>query len=309
MNKKLISVLTTLIVLIPTASHAALKSSTVTVPTIAILDTALDTSIPAFQGKIAYEVCIIQWKSCPNGKEFMEGPGSSVLPLNIMSSRNFNHGTQMTSAAIQSNPNMQVVFIRIIGNTIFGDRQTTSPAYIAKALDWVAANKEKFNIQAVSMSQGHHNLLAGANYCPVNSSVNKSIASLVSLGIPSFFASGNNGDYKKIDWPSCIPDSISVGATDSYGAIAYYSNTDPLLLDFFANGTMNLSLPGGGSTYGVGTSVSAQVAAAQWIALKQSKPGLTYQNYITLLTSTSLTAKGLQGTFNKLINLQGAING
>ena len=275
MNKKLIAALTTLLVLIPTASNAAFKSSTLQVPTIAILDTALDTSIPAFQGKIAYEVCIIQWKSCPNGKDIMEGPGSAVLPLNIMSNRNFNHGTQMTSVAIASNPNMQVVFIRIIGNTIFGDRQTVSPAYIGKALDWVAANKDKFNIQAVAMAQGHHNLIAGANYCPVNSSVNSSVIKLTKLGIPSFFASGNLGDAKRVDWPSCIPESISVGATSDNGEIAYYSNNDDKLLDFLANGTSPIIYPGGTSGYGVGTSVSTQVAAAQWIALNQARPGLT----------------------------------
>jgi hypothetical protein len=309
MNKKLIAALTTLIVLIPTASNAAFKSSTLPTPTIAILDTALDTSIAEFQGKIAYEVCIIQWKTCPNGKEFMEGPGSAVLPINVMSNRNFNHGTQMASVSIYNNPNMQIVFIRIIGNTIFGDRQSVSPAYVSKALDWVAMNKDKFNIQAVAMSQGHHTLLNGVNYCPLNSSVDKSISNLITLGIPSFFASGNIGDAKRIDWPACIPQAVSVGATSDNGEVAFYSNNDDILLDFLANGTSKVIYPGGTFGYGLGTSVSAQVAAAYWIALKQARPGLTYDKYMSLLTSTTDISKSTRGTYKKLINLQAAING
>jgi hypothetical protein len=309
MNKKLIAALTTLIVLIPTASHAALKSSTTTLPTIAILDTALDSSIPAFQGKIAHEVCIIKWMTCPNGKAFMEGPGSASLPMNIMSSRNFNHGTQMASVALEANPNMQIVFVRIIGNSIFGQRQTTGPAEVSAALDWVIANKDRFNIQAVAMAQGHHNLLSGANYCPNNSSVTKSLANMVAAGIAPFFASGNNGDKKRVDWPACVPNAISVGAVSTQSEAEFYSNDDISLLSFFAPGTSKVIYPGGSTGYGVGTSVSTQIAAANWVALKQSKPGLSYTQYLSLLKSTASPAKTSNGSVNKLINLQAAING
>lgn len=309
MNKKLIIALTTLIVLIPTASHAALKSSTTTIPTIAILDTALDSSIPAFQGKIAHEVCIIKWKSCPNGQAFMEGPGSTSLPMNIMSSRNFNHGTQMTAAALEANPNMQVVFVRIIGNSVFGQRQSTGPAEVADALNWVIANKDRFNIQAIAMAQGHHNLLSGANYCPNNSAVTKALATMVAAGIAPFFASGNNGDKSRLDWPSCVPNAISVGAVNNQGEVEFYSNNDNNLLTFFAPGTSKIIYPGGSSGYGVGTSVSTQIAAASWVALKQSKPGLSYAQYLALLKLTASPAKTSTGSVNKIINLQSAING
>ena len=309
MNKKLISALTTLIVLIPTASHAALKSSTTTIPTVAILDTALDSTISSFQGKIAHEVCIIKWKSCPNGQEFMEGPGAASLPLKILSNRNFNHGTQMVSAAILANPNMQVVFVRIIGNTIFGERQTTGPAEVAKALDWVASNKDRFNIQAVAMAQGHHNLLPGSEYCPNNSSVTKSIANLASNGIAPFFASGNNGDKNRLDWPACVSQAISVGAISNQNEVEFYSNNDNLRLSFFAPGTSPVIYPGGSTGYGVGTSVSVQIAAANFVALKQSKPGLTYQQYLSLLTSTALPVKSNGVVLKKIINLKAAMNG
>ena len=69
MNKKITAALIALTLLSPTAANAALKSATIQTPTIAILDTALDTSVPEFQGRIAYEVCILEWASCPNGQK------------------------------------------------------------------------------------------------------------------------------------------------------------------------------------------------------------------------------------------------
>lgn len=310
MNKKLIIALTSLILIIPTASHAALKSSTIAIPTLAILDTALDSTIPQFQGKIAYEVCIIKWKSCPNGKEFMEGPGSASLPMNLLSSRNFNHGTQMVSAALEANPNMQIVFVRIIGNSIMGDRQTTGPSEVSKALEWVVENKTRFNIQAVAMSQGHHNLLSkSVDYCPNNIEVTKSIEKLALSGVAPFFASGNNGDKNRLDWPSCVANAISVGAVNTQGEVEFYSNNDNNRLTFLAPGTSKIIYPGGSSGYGIGTSVSTQIAAAQFVALTQAKPNLTYSQYLSILISTSSPAKSNGVLLNKIVNLKAAIGG
>ena len=109
-------------------AQAALKTntlkSTTSVPTLAILDTALDTSIESIKPRIVAEVCILDWASCPNGQKFMEGPGSAVLPMKFLATNNFNHGTQMVSAAIAANPNVNIVFIRIVGNTSKGGVQT-----------------------------------------------------------------------------------------------------------------------------------------------------------------------------------------
>jgi hypothetical protein len=303
MNKKLttalIAIVASLTLAVPTASSAEQLTQT---PTLAILDTALDTSLPIFQGKIAQEVCILDWKSCPNGTNFQEGVGSSVIPLNIMSSKDFNHGTQMATAALKTNPNMKIVFIRIIGNTPAGARQTSGVQTVINALDWVIKNKDKYNIQAVSMSQGHHNLLPGLNYCPNNNKLPAYVSSLKLTGVPFFTAAGNGRDYKRIDWPSCIQDTISVGATDQIGEIASYSNNDDILLDFFANGSMPVYIPGGKEINAAGTSVSAQVAAAQWVSAKQKNSSYTFDSLIKMFNDTALVTKGRQGTFKKLIN-------
>jgi hypothetical protein len=90
----------------------------------------------------------------------MEGPGAASMPLNLITKNGFDHGTQMASAAISANPNMNIVFIRIVGQNINGDRQISGERTVYGALDWVYSNKDKFNIQAVAMSQGDSNLMS-----------------------------------------------------------------------------------------------------------------------------------------------------
>ena len=310
MNKKLIMAFMATIIAIPTTAQAALKSEApLSVPTLAILDTALNTSLPIFQDKIAYEVCILDWNSCPNGTSFMEGPGSSVLPMNMLVSSNFNHGTQMASAAISANPNMKIVFVRIIGNTGTGKRQLTGPNSVAKALKWVYDNKTRLNIQAVSMSQGHHNLLKSFSYCPTHGEVDLQIRNLKSINVPAFFPTGNGYDYKRVDWPACQPYAIAIGATDQYGEIESYSNVDSKQTSFYAKGTARVFFPSGSEGNAAGTSVSAQIAAAQWIALKSAKPLLSYQEIYNLLKNTGTPTKNAHINSGILINLQAAING
>ena len=109
MNKKLISALTAVTLSIPTTAYAAgIQNRIDSTPAVAILDTAIDTSLPAFQGKIIQEVCILEWTTCPNGKSFMEGPGSASMPANLITQNGFDHGTFMTSVFLQTNPNVNV---------------------------------------------------------------------------------------------------------------------------------------------------------------------------------------------------------
>lgn len=310
MNKKLITALVAISLIAPVSANAALRSSTDITPTLAVLDTALDTTVPEFSGKIVQEVCILEWTTCPNGKAFMEGPGASLTnPAKFVSNKTFNHGTQMVSAAVKSNSNMNIVFIRIAGNTLSGDRQISSEKTVYNALNWVLANAAKYNIKAVSMSQGHHNLMPLAEYCPNTPTTKAAIINLKNLGIPTFFAVGNTRDYKRIDWPSCIPESIAIAAVDQYNEIAIYSNADSSRTDFYALGNMSLSLPGGSVTNAAGTSVATQVAAAQWIALSTAKPTLTYDQLVSLIDKTSTVTSSAKVAFGKLINFMGALNG
>ena len=243
MNKKIAVGILALTMVVPSTSHANIKNRTVTVPTLAILDTALDTSIPSIKEKLVYEVCILEWTTCPNGQSFMEGPGASHLPLSSITKNGFDHGTQMASVAIAANPNMNIVFVRVIGQNINLDRQITGEKTVYSALDWVYTNKDRFNIQAVSMSLGDSNISGAGHYCPSTPNTQKSINNLLSSGIPSFFPTGNGRNYNRIDWPSCIPESFAIGSGSKNG-IDLISNSDQLLTDFYSLGNTKAIYPG-----------------------------------------------------------------
>ena len=308
--KKILSSIIALILITPTSAFAAsLNNRTVATPTVAILDTALDTSLPIFKDRIAYEACVLEWPSCPNGTTEMEGPGSAVLPSNFMSSNGFSHGTEMAALAVAANPNVKIVFVRIIGINQFGGRQNSSEITVYKALDWVLKNKERFNIQAVSMSQGHHNLLFGPDYCPKTTATESRIQALVNAGVPVFLPTGNTRDYSRIDWPACIPAAIAVGATMPTGSVAIYSNHDSKLTDFYAQGTTRTTTVGGKVINIAGTSASTVTAATQWATVKATKPTLTYSQVYDLLSRTAKPTSNSKVSGGKLINLAGALNG
>ena len=309
MNKKILTAIIAATLLMPTAAHAALKSTTMQTPTVAILDTALDGSVKEFSGRIVHEVCILEWTTCPNGQSFMEGPGSANLPANIISKNSFDHGTQMVSAFLKNNSTANVVFVRVIGSTATGARQIAYEKTFVNALDWVYKNKDRFNIQAVAMSQSHHNLMPGAAYCPNTTSTQSKIKDLVAAGIPTFLPTGNLRDYKRISWPACIDESISVGASTDYDEIPVWSNVDMSKTDFYALGTMQLTTVGSRTINAAGTSISTQVAAAKWLTIKNAKPNLSYQQVYDLISKTSTVIPGVKGLSGKMINVSGALNG
>jgi hypothetical protein len=109
MNKKLIALITLITLIAPIKAIAAEPA-----PTIAILDTAIDTSLPEFKDKIVQEVCILEWTTCPNGQSFMEGKGAASLPANLITLNGFDHGTFMASVFVATNPNVNIV---ILNNT------------------------------------------------------------------------------------------------------------------------------------------------------------------------------------------------
>jgi len=305
MNKKLIAVLLTLTFIAPIK---ALAADTTAVPTIAILDTAIDSSLPEFKDKIVQEVCIIDWTTCPNGLSYMEGPGSAYMAPDLIVKNGFEHGTQMASIFLKNNPNAKIVFLKIIGNTPTGTRQVALESTVFNALNWVKKNASKYNIKAVSMSQGHHNLgTAGTDYCPKTTITKQSVIDLASMNIPVFFPSGNGRDYSRIDWPACIDESVSVGFVDQQGEISASSNNDSSKLDFFDYGFWQATSPGGVVKNVAGSSAAVQVSAAKYIALQQAKPQLNMDQLIQNLKLSASSTVGRQGTFKKLVNLQEAL--
>ena len=82
---------------------------------IVIIDTAIDSTRPEFKGKIVQEVCLVESGVCPNGTMFQEGAGAASLPVTQAYNNGFEHGTLMSLIALQVNPNVNIIFVRVAG--------------------------------------------------------------------------------------------------------------------------------------------------------------------------------------------------
>ena len=250
-------------------------------PAIAIIDTAIDTNVV----KVFHEVCVMQEKRCPNKQTFMEGPGSATLPASQLYKNGFNHGTMMASIASSINPNMNIVFVRIVPMANNGRQGFYGENDLNGAFQWVLANKSRFNIVAISASLGNHSFKSMTNYCPVREYIRKSITDLQSLGVATVLAAGNNYDKQRVDFPACISESIAVGSVGERGNIENYSNGGPDL-DFYALGTYDTALG-----RAMGTSAATAAFAAYWAKNYKGTYQATYDNVKSLSKDLVVSVK------------------
>lgn len=291
--KKILLAIALLLTLTPSVSYADVSTNN----NIVIIDDGYDPSITQFAGKIVYEVCFSQLiQSCPNKGFFQEGQGAAALTTTQSKFIEGNHGSDMLATAIAENSNAKFVVIRSAAYTNFGVLLPSDPD-ISNVLNWVYANKDKLHIGAIVSSTGRNITSA----CPQNSSISNVVNSFKAIGVPVIYAVGNNYDYKNIAFPSCMPGIIAIGAVDRYGIPALYSNWSPSVA-FLALGDITVNSVGNKQTRIMGTSPSAQIFAADWVAIKTAKPFLTYDQEYALIQKTA------SFTSNQYVKNQASIN-
>ena len=283
--KKIIGVLLILIGSLTVPAHAD------TPPTIVVIDTGTNTSL--FKDSIVYEVCLVSSYKCPNGKPSMEGVGAANLPPTT--NKDFNHGTQMISLILRFNPSAKVIPIRIVGMSSNGLPAIYTLDDVQAALNWVVANRVKYNIAVVSLSQGR--IFAG---CQVPTGMAANIATLKAAQVPVVSAVGNDGNHTAVFSPACLPDTVSVGATDNpwpgmepieYDKnatpyVARYSNGAQGQTDFYLNGRWNATMLNGSIKFTTGTSNATAVLSALWL---QSRKATFDETFNFLMQSTIST--------------------
>jgi hypothetical protein len=244
---------------------------------------------------------------CPNGASFQEGPGSATVSSTSSALSGIAHGTQMASIALDINPQQKFILIRLIAYNARGQRMTVFDSSVVQAFRWILKNREDLNIGAVAMAQGHHGLLSGKNYCPRNLELEKLITELKLMDVPVFFPAGNSSDKARIDWPACIPAAVAVGAVNTEGMIAKYSNYDRTLVDFYARGNAQVLMPGGARSSTSGTSVSTIAAATQWLLVAAEKPSLSHSQIAQVLRDSGPIIFDDEYRYGRMIDLQGAL--
>ena len=261
-------------------------------PAVVVIDTGTNTSL--FSNSIVYEVCLLTSFKCPNGKMTMEGTGAANIP--VTTNKDLNHGTQMVSLVLRFNPTAKIIPIRIVGISATGTPGFYSMDDVQNALNWVVANRVKYNIAVVSLSQG--GIFAK---CKVPSGMAANIATLKAVNVPVVTAVGNNASRTDVFSPACLPDTVAVGATDNpwpgsqpieYDPkaapyIARYSNGAQGQTDFFLNGRWNAMQLDGTTKFTTGTSGASAAFAGWWLLNRKA----TFDETFNALMATTISAK------------------
>ncbi|NBT46632.1 MAG: hypothetical protein EBT07_02265 [Actinobacteria bacterium] len=261
-------------------------------PSIAVIDVGTNPAL--FKDSLVAEACFLEYTSCPNGKSSMEGAGASALP-NKKLNASLSHGTQMLSVIHKVNPDAKLIMIRIAGVTDAGNPYIYSLDAVKMAMDWIIANQAKYNISVVSISQGK--VFAD---CKVPAGMAAQVSKLKALNVPVVASTGNDSNRTAVSSPACLPDVVSVGATDNpWGGmepyawdpqakpyIARYSNGDKTV-DFYANGRWFVTNVDGTTKFMVGTSNATASIAAWWLLNRQTTFDATYNKIAATTTPTS----------------------
>lgn len=268
--KKLIA----LIALVLTASLATPATANVN-KTLVIIDSGINSNLSWVKSMLIQEACFIEYGRCPNGEASMVGPGAATLNGTDGSpDKSFNHGTQMASVAYMVNPKVKLIMIRIVGRSDKGFANTYTTRAVTQALDWVSANVSTYNIGAVSISMGR---TYKEDSCPIETPLQDRVIELRQANVAVFTAAGNKSLHNQVDYPACIPEMITVGATDRRYAvrgvtgwvypIMSNSNGNGSQVDVFALGRYTTVTLDGKTTVSLGTSNATVAMASRWTQL------------------------------------------
>ena len=296
MKKKMIPLasLACLFSLISPITHAAGPQSVV------LIDSGVNDAL--YSSNIVYEACFIENTTCSNGKASMEGPGAAQQAKS--SNIEANHGEQMLSIMVKINPNIKVIPIKIVGLTSLGNPYLYSLASIKSALDWVVANRAKFNIGQVNISQGK--VFPG---CAVPSGFAADINLLQANNVEVIASTGNDSNRAAMFSPACLPNVISVGATDNpWGGIQPYA-WDPKAkpaIALYSNGTSSTTVYSnaryfvtnldGSTKFMTGTS-NATAAVTAWMSMQPNTSWASAVQGLQMAASTTASNQWLSGKY------------
>jgi len=277
--------------------------------TVAILDTGVDKNHPFLTGKVIAEACFSSNDAfygsttvCPNGLETQIGSGAGVN-CNVPGT-SCAHGTHVAGIAAGKGASFSGVAkdSTIIGIQVFSRFDSDaycgvgrSPCVLSwssdqmAALDWLYQQRASYAIASANLSLGGGRYTSYCDTDPLYASYKPFIDNLISAGIATVIAAGNNGYTDAVSGPGCISSAITVGATTKSDAVAvspplvWGSNSNDTL-DFWAPGvSIQSSVPGGGYDAWSGTSMAAPHVAGAWAVLKSHSPGASVTQLRTAL--------------------------
>ena len=282
--------------------------------TVAILDTGVDVDHPFLGGRVIAQYCSSdpepthpsEQSLCPNGSTTDDSADIDSLPACSAAFGTIcDHGTHVAGIAAGNGsgvadapvagvaPGASIIAMQVF--TRFNDTGfcglgntpcvASYPSDQMAALDELAAldtAHPSWNIVAANLSLGGGANTTNCDFDPRKQGVD----TLLSQGVATVIAAGNNGFDNMISTPGCISSAVTVGATNDDDSVASYSNRGKLL-DVFAPGTsITSSVPDDTwATYN-GTSMATPHVVGTLALMRQHSPARTIASLVADLKAT-----------------------
>jgi subtilisin family serine protease len=294
--------------------------------TVAILDTGVRKKHEFLDdGKVVSEACYSSNNGstsvCPNGEEEQVGPGAGVnCPASI---DGCDHGTHVAGIAAGTGgadglegvaKGADIISIQVFSEFGLIDcllAGLSAPCVLTrtsdqiKGLERVLTLSDSFDIAAVNMSLGGGWHSSNCDDDPRKAAIDN----LLSVGIATIAASGNDGRTNAINAPACISSAVSVGATNKSDAVANFSNSASIL-DLLAPGvSIRSSVPKNSYANMRGTSMAAPHVTGAFALLKQANPDASAADILDSLKITGVEVLDSRNSITKpRINILAALN-
>ncbi|MCX6510938.1 MAG: S8 family serine peptidase, partial [Actinobacteria bacterium] len=258
--------------------------------TVAVIDTGVQTDHPYLvrgsTKKTIAEACFSS--SCPPDAVMTPTSNPIVGAAKPCSGAvGCDHGTHVAGIAVGGNgssiPSGVAPEANLIAINVFYEYQvglvpmiSASTSSIDNALSWLYNKRALFpGLVSVNLSLGGSTKYT--TYCDSSNSSTKSfIDLLLTVGITTVIASGNDRWADGVSAPGCISTAVTVGAVDGVPDVStYYSNDGPQV-DLMAPGS-NITSSILGSQMGLlsGTSMATPAVAGAFAVLHMATPALT----------------------------------
>jgi subtilisin family serine protease len=302
-----------------TADGAVLPPVTGAGWTVAIVDTGIQTSHPyltgrtgtGFDGQGDIGACFAD--DCPGGGT----TGFGLAAAQPCPVGGCDHGTHVAGIALGSGaggpggvaPGAGLYPVRVFSTTPSGGA-TAHESDVLAALDHIAVQSAHYHFAAVNMSLG------GDFTFPVpcqglDPDLEAAIGQLAAMGMAVTVASGNHSATNGIAFPACASSAISVGALDTNGQIASFSDAAPGLSLVTPGVRIVSSVPGGGFAEKSGTSMAAPAVAGAFALAREAAPSASVADLLGVFRSTATPAPdlrtGANGASYAALNLVAAL--
>lgn len=294
---------------------------------VVVIDSGVDVSHPFLKGRTVREICITD--VCPNGENFMDGPGAAKP---FAERPGFYHGTHVAGIAIGKGgefsgvaPDAQLVAINIMDTD---GLILSSYALTALEMVYFLATEENVPIAAVNMSFGFScDRDWPRSFCAMKlrqacrdtdeftAKYHFMAEELEKANIALISSSGNNRVKEAISRPACVQNVVSVGSVGKDWVATPYSDSSELL-DLLApggntavgkKGGIFSSMPGAKFGYLQGTSMASPQVAGAFAVLRQAVPSASVAQLLAALKASGRQTTDVNGLSHPAIDITAAL--